>query len=157
MGKAFGLRRALCASLVAVVSATVAAAPAGAAQRTQTVTCGGQQITVRTNTNHSSQNGGWGTATIVSGGTGRGSPVAFSAQLLDTTAGQTVFTFSARKGKGHAEHNQRSITCTQQQTGTVGDFVPPNAPLPPGVALGDQATFTLTVMVVPKGHTTIGG
>ena len=157
MSKAFGLRRVLCASLFAVLAAVIAASPASAAQQTQTVTCGGHQITVRTNTNHSSQNGGWGTAKIISGGSGRGSPVAFSGRVLDTTVNQTVFTFSARKGKGHAEHNQQSITCTQQQTGTVGDFVPPDAQLPPGVSLGDDATFTLTVMVVPKGHTTIGG
>jgi hypothetical protein len=146
----------LCAALFAMVGAAIATSTADAAQQTQTVTCGGHQITVRTNTNHSSQNGGWGTAKIISGGTGRGSPVSFSGRLIDTTVNQTVFTFSAHKGKGHAEHKQHSITCTQRETGTVGDFVPPGAQLPPGVSLGDDATFNLTVVVVPKGHTTIG-
>jgi hypothetical protein len=143
-------------SLFAAAGAAFAASPASAAQQLQTVMCNGHQLTVRVNTNHSSQNGGWGSAKIVSGGSGVGSPVAISGQLVDSTLDQTLFTFSSSKGHGKAEHNQQTITCTEQQTGTVGDFVPPDAQLPPGASFNDEATFTLTVIVVPKGHTTIG-
>lgn len=156
MRRSFGVRRALCVSLFAAAGVAFAASPASAAQQLQTVTCNGHQLTVRVNTNHSSQNGGWGSAKIVSGGSGIGSPVAFRGQLVDTTLNQTLLTFSSAKGHGKAEHNQQTITCTEQQTGTVGDFVPPGAQLPPGASLSDDATFTLTVVVVPKGHTTIG-
>jgi hypothetical protein len=156
MKTSFGLRRALCLPLVAAAGAAIAASPAGAAQQLQTINCAGHQLTVRTNTNHSSQNGGWGSAKIVSGGSGTGSPVAFSGQLLDTTQNETVFTFGSAKGHGKAEHKQNTITCTQQTSGTVGDFVEPNAPLPPGVSPSDEATFLLSVTVVPKGHATIG-
>jgi hypothetical protein len=151
------LQRAWWVSLLAAAGAAVATSPASAAQQLQTVTCNGHQLTVRVNTNHSSQNGGWGSAKIVSGGSGIGSPVAINGRLVDTTLNQTLFAFSSAKGHGKAEHNQQTITCTEQQTGTVGDFVPPDAQLPPGASLSDDATFLLSVTVVPKGHTTIGG
>jgi hypothetical protein len=154
--RSFGIRRAVCVSLFAAAGAAFAASPAGAAQQLQTVTCNGHQLTVRVNTNHSSQNGGWGSAKIVSGGSGIGSPVAFRGRLVDTTLNQTLSTFNSAKGHGKAEHNQQTITCTQRINGTVGDFLPPDAQLPPGASLSDAATFTLTVVVVPKGHTTIG-
>jgi hypothetical protein len=156
MRKPFRLRGFVGVVLVAGVGAAFSASPAFAARSPLTLVCNGQQVTVLVNNNHSSQNGGWGSAHIVSGGSGTGSPVAFSGQLVDTTADQTLLTFNSAKGKGNAEHNQQSISCTQTLTGTVGDFVPPDMLLPPGVSLGDQATFNLSVTVVPKGHTTIG-
>lgn len=152
------VRRAVCVSLFAAAGSAFAASAASAGHQLQTITCGGHQVTVRTITNHSSQHGGWGSAKIVSGGSGRGSPIEFREQLVDTTLmpNQTVFSFDGKKGHGKAEHKQQTLTCTQMQTGTVGDFVPPNAQLPSGGALTDNATFTLTVTVVPKGHTTLG-
>jgi hypothetical protein len=150
------VRRAACVSLFAAAGTVFAALPASAKQQLQTFTCNGHQVTVRANSNHSSQHGGWGSAKVVSGGSGVGSPIAFSGQVFDTTLNQTVFTFDSAKGHGKAEHNQRTITCTQQRSGSVGDFVPPNAQLPAGGSLSDPATFTLTVTVVPKGHATIG-
>ncbi len=152
------VRRAVCVSLFVAAGTAFAAVPASAKQQLIHLTCDGQPVTVRANTNHSSQHGGWGSAKIVSGGSGVGSPIEFSGQVVDTTLmpNQTVFTFDAKKGHGKAEHKQQTITCTETLTGTVGEFVPPAVQLPPGASRGDDATFTLTVIVVKKGHTTIG-
>jgi hypothetical protein len=145
-------------SLFAAASGAFAALAASAKQHPQPLTCNEHPVTARVNTNHSSQRGGWGSGKIVSGGSGVGSPISISGQVLDTTLmpNQIVFSFNSKKGSGKAEHNQQTVTCTQMTTGKVSDFVPPGAQLPPGAALTDNATFTLTVIVVPKGHTTLG-
>ena len=107
---------------------------------------------------NSSQNGGWGSAQIISGGSGVGSPVAFGGTGTDTTVGQTLFSFSQMKGQGFAEHNQSATTttCTLTTTGTLADFLAPGATPPPGTALTDTVEFDETVTVVLKGNTTIG-
>ena len=94
--------RAVCVSLLVAAGTAFAAFPASAKQQLQTLTCNGHQVTVRANSNHSSQHGGWGSAKIVSGGSGVGSPIEFSGQLVDTTLmpNQTVFTFDTKKGSG---------------------------------------------------------
>ena len=51
---------------VLVGSSLLIAAPAFAAQSLQGVTCDGHQLTIRTNDNRSSDNGGWPTETDLS-------------------------------------------------------------------------------------------
>src|SRR6267142_3400189 len=79
-------------SAVAVAAITIAAGaglaglagPAHAAQSTLPITCdNGQQLTVRVNTNHSSEHGGWGVGQIVAGGTGHLVPTDINASLFD--------------------------------------------------------------------------
>ena len=76
------------ASAAAIMAASTGlaglAGPAHAAQSTQTVSCGGQELTVRVNVNKS-PNGGWSAAQIVSGGTGHFVPTEFTGSLYDET------------------------------------------------------------------------
>ena len=145
-------------SAVAVAAVTIAAGaglaglagPAHAAQTTIPVACNnGEQLTVRVNTNHSSENGGWGVGQIVAGGTGHLVPTAFSGSLVDNAINQTLFTFDQAKGGGNANHNQPTITCTASQTGVLGDFLNPGDTPPPGTSVSDPVTFTLIVTAVP--------
>ena len=145
-------------STVAVAAVTIAAGaglaglagPAHAAQSTMPVACNnGEQLTVRVNTNHSSENGGWGVGQVVAGGTGHLVPTEFSGSLVDNVIHQTLFTFDQAKGGGNANHNQPTVTCTtSDDTGTLGDFLNPGDTLPPGTSVTDPVTFTLTVIAV---------
>jgi hypothetical protein len=144
-------------STVAVAAVTMAAGaglaglagPAHAAQSTVPVACNnGEQLTVRVNTNHSSQNGGWGVGQVVADGTGHLVPTEISGSLFDNAVHQTLFTFAQAKGGGHANHNQPTITCTQSQTGVLGDFLNHDDTPPPGTSPTDSVTFTLTVIAV---------
>ncbi len=145
-------------STVAVAAVTIAAGaglaglagPAHAAQSTVPVACSnGEQLTVRVNTNHSSQNGGWGVGQVVADGTGHLVPTEISGSLVDNVIHQTLFTFDQAKGGGHANHNQPTVKCTtSDDTGTLGDFLNPGDTLPPGTSPTDPVTFTLTVIAV---------
>ena len=143
-------------SSVAVAAVTIAAGaglaglagPAHAAQSTLAITCDGQPLTVRVNTNNSSEHGGWGVGQIVAGGTGHLVPTAFSGSLVDNAINQTLFTFAQAKGGGNANHNQPTVTCTQSETGVLGDFLNPGDTPPPGTSVSDPVTFTLTVTAV---------
>ena len=144
-------------STVAVAAVTIAAGaglaglagPAHAAQSTMPLTCDGQQLTVRVNTNHSSEHGGWGVGQVVAGGTGHLVPTEISGSLVDNVIHQTLFTFDQVKGGGHANHNQPTVKCTtSDDTGTLGDFLNPGHTLPPGTSPTDPVTFTLTVIAV---------
>ena len=145
-------------SSVAVAAVTIAAGaglaglagPAHAAQTTIPVACdNGEQLTVRVNTNHSSDHGGWGVGQVVVGGTGHLVPTEVNASLFDNVIHQTLFTFDQAKGGGNANHNQPTVTCTtSDDTGTLGDFLNPGDMLPPGTSLTDSVTFTLTVIAV---------
>jgi len=144
-------------STAAVAALTIAAGaglaglagPAHAAQTTLPITCDGQQLTVRVNTNHSSEHGGWGVGQIVAGGTGHLVPTEISGSLVDNAINRTLFTFDQAKGGGNANHNQPTVTCTtSDDTGTLGDFLNPGDTLPPGTSLTDSVTFTLTVIAV---------
>ncbi len=144
-------------STAAVAALTIAAGaglaglagPAHAAQTTLPITCDGQQLTVRVNTNHSSQNGGWGVGQVVAGGTGHLVPTSFSGSLVDDAIHQTLFSFEQAKGGGNANHNQSTVTCTQSQAGVLGDFLDAGDTPPPGTSVSDPVTFTLTVIAVP--------
>jgi hypothetical protein len=144
-------------STVAVAAVTIAAGaglaglagPAHAAQSTIPVTCpNGEQLTVRVNTNHSSEHGGWGVGQVVAGGTGHLVPTEISGSLVDNVIHQTLFTFDQAKGGGHANHNQATVTCMASQTGVLGDFLNPGDTPPPGTSPTDSVTFTLTVIAV---------
>jgi hypothetical protein len=140
------------AGLALAAGSMVAAAPASwGAQSMQPVQCAGQQLTVRVNNNNSSDHGGWGAAVVVSGGSGHLIPTVISGSLYDVTAGMTVFTFNQAKGAGHANHKQQTVTCTDAQTTTLGEFAGSGQPLPPGTSASDIVTFTLNVTAVRKG------
>ena len=79
-------------SAMAVAAVTIAAGaglaglagPAHAAQTTLPITCdNGEQLTVRVNTNNSSEHGGWGVGQVVAGGTGNLVPTEISGSLVD--------------------------------------------------------------------------
>jgi len=128
----------------------VASPLAGAAQSTQTIQCGGDTYTIRTNSNNSSQNGGWSAAQVVGQPGAHGIPVSFSGTAVDTTINnQTIFSFSQTKGNGNANQNQPVTTCTQSFSGTF-DEVSEGAPPPPGVSGTDDVTMTITIGVVIK-------
>ena len=143
-------------STVAVAAVTIAAGaglaglagPAHAAQTTLSITCGGQPLTVRVNTNNSSEHGGWGVGQIVAGGTGHLVPTEISGSLVDNTVHQTLFTFDQAKGGGNANHNQPTVTCMASQTGVLGDFLGPRDTPPPGTSVTDPVTFNITVIAV---------
>jgi hypothetical protein len=147
-------------SSVAVAAVTIAAGagspvspgPAHAAQSTVPVACdNGEQLTVRVNTNHSSEHGGWGVGQVVAGGTGHLVPTEISGSLVDTApnVNRTLFTFDQAKGGGNANRNQPTVKCTtSDDTGTLGDFLNPGDTPPPGTSVTDSVTFTLTVIAV---------
>jgi hypothetical protein len=137
--------------VLAAVAATpmvLAATPALAAQSTQSVTCDGQQLTIRSNNNHSSENGGWSSVQILSGSGGHLTPTQFSGVATDTTVNQVLFQFSSTKGNGKANHNQQTVNCTDVQVGTLADFLDPGEQPPPGTSLTDEVTFAITATVV---------
>jgi hypothetical protein len=144
-------------SAVAVAAVTIAAGaglaglagPAHAAQSTLPITCpNGEQLTVRVNTNHSSEHGGWGVGQVVAGGTGHLVPTEISGSLVDNTVDQTLFTSDQVKGGGNANHNQPTVTCMASQTGVFGDFLGPRDTPPPGTMVTDSVTFNITVTAV---------
>jgi hypothetical protein len=128
------------------------AGPAYAARSEVTLTCDGQQITVQINppdqSNSSQNNGGWEVGQIVAGGTGHLIPTMFSGSLFDEATDQTLFSSATPKGGGNANHNQPTISCTESQTGLLGDFLAPGDTPPPGTSVSDPVTFTLTVTAV---------
>ena len=144
-------------SIAAVAALTIAAGaglaglagPAHAAQSTLPISCNnGEQLTVRVNTNHSSEHGGWGVGQVVAGGTGHLVPTEISGSLVDNAIHQTLFTFDQVKGGGNANHNQPTVTCRASQTGVLSDFLNPGDTPPPGTSVTDPVTFTLTVTAV---------
>ena len=118
------------------------------APTTQVLTCDGQQLTLRTNNNSSSQMGGWSVAQIVSGGSGHLIPVVFEFSAYDNTINQPIFDGRQLKGGGNANSNQPTVTCVQQQTATLGELLNPGEPVPPGAALTDEVTFTIQATAV---------
>ena len=68
---------------------------------------------------------------------------------LDVLPGrQRLRLFAQAKGGGNANHNQPTVTCTQSETGVLGDFLNPGDTPPPGTSVSDPVTFTLTVTAV---------
>ncbi|MEO5608437.1 MAG: hypothetical protein ABIQ61_09800 [Ornithinibacter sp.] len=122
---------------------------ASAAQGYQQLNCtDGSSILVRVPDSHSNDNGGWSVGQIVEGGSGHLIPTSFTFTLFDVTTDATIFSGEQLKGGGHANRNQTSVTCSNVESGTAGDFFGPD--LPPGVSASDSITLTLTVGAVSK-------
>jgi hypothetical protein len=134
-----------------LVVGTVAALPASAAPSTQTLDCGSAgTLLVRTNTNNSSDNGGWSVAQVLPGGSGHLIPTSFVFSAYDDTTQQPLFSFTQPKGNGHANHNQQTVFCSSTQTGVLADLLDPGEQPPPGAALTDIVTVTFGATAVPK-------
>jgi hypothetical protein len=115
----------------------------------QSLTCSnGQQLTVLTNNNNSSDMGGWEAVKVVSGGSGHLIPTSFTFSAVDNTTNQPIFTGTQVKGSGHANQNQSTVTCSDSQTATLADLLQPGDEIPPGASLTDQVTFTVTATAV---------
>jgi hypothetical protein len=141
------------ATLAAAVSALlVGASTAQAAQgglQDQSLSCdNGQELTVLTNVNNSSDMGGWQAVKIVSGGSGRLIPTAFEFSAYDDTIQAPIFDGTQLKGGGNGLHNQTTITCSDSEHATLGDLLQPGDEIPPGASLTDQVTFTITATAV---------
>ena len=141
------------AVLAATLGGTlIAAGPAHAAQSTQQLKCGNDVLTVRTNNDNSSQNGGWDAAHVI--GDGHLIPTSFSGVANDIEPGfsgtNPVLTFTSVKGGTNANHNQQQVTCTTSFTDTFADFAPGYSPPPAGVNPSDTILVTITVTAVPK-------
>lgn len=146
MNKKYVLLAAVCVPGLALGG--LVASPALAAQTPQTLQCDGHQVTVATNTNNSSDHGGWSAATIISGGSGVLVPTAFSGSFYDETTSTQLFSFTQVKGYGNGNHNQPTITCVQTTTSTLGEAIDPGEELPPGTSADDVVTMTITVTAV---------
>jgi hypothetical protein len=150
------LRRAIRISAAAAAAvagvggaAVLAASSASAAQTSQQLTCGNNTVlTIRTNTNNSSDMGGWGVGQITGGGSGHLIPTSFSLSAHDDTLNVSLYSFSQPKGNGNGNANQPSVLCTQQQTITLGELMaqnggPPPGGLPAGASPTDDVTMTI--------------
>ena len=121
------------------------------AQRQIPITCGDTQLIVSVNTSHSSMNGGWGAAQVVSGGTGHGIPTSFSFSAFDNTVQKALpFSSTTVKGNGNANQNQTATTCQFSQNLMLADIVGPGFTPPPPFHLSDSVTVTNVVTVVVK-------
>lgn len=140
------------AAVVALSAAALIAAGAGSASppQPQSLSCGGLgDLQILTPVaNGADQN--WGSARVV--GDGHLTPVAFEFSAFDNTVGLPLFDSGLiTKGGGNANHNQSTTTCTQEQTGTLADFLQPGDQVPPPpFALTDSVTFTVWASVVTK-------
>lgn len=134
---------------VTMAAAFAAAAPASAAQQVQQASCSDLgQITIRTPSDNSSDNGGWSAGQILAGGTGHLIPTAFVFSATDDTTNQQLFNGTQIKGQGHANANQSTLTCRLTQQGPASVVF--GGPVPPGVGSDDTITFTILVTAVPK-------
>lgn len=131
--------------------------PAFAATETQTMTCdNGSTITIAVPVTHSSDNGGWGVGKIIDGGSGKLIPTSFTVLANDDTVGRPLLGPEViQKGRGHANHRQKQITCVQKETDTLENLIAENGDLPGGVPdwakPTDSVTFSVTLTAVPKG------
>ncbi|HJQ43246.1 MAG TPA: hypothetical protein VJ831_09190 [Jatrophihabitantaceae bacterium] len=132
--------------------ALLAAPPAAtAAQSTQELSCDGITVTIRSGDNNSSDHGGFGVAQIVAGGSGHLIPTSFAGSLYDVNLDETIFSFDQSKGGGHANHQQDTVSCTQEQDGVLADFLEPGDEPPAGASPTDDVVFTITATAVHQG------
>lgn len=152
-------RQFICISLLSATAAVAAlgvgiagaSGPGGGAgngsgnngRSVQSITCAGTEYMVAV-PNAEGSNG----AGQIVGAKGHGIPVTGTFTVTDTTVGMVLEsgTFGV---PGHP--NQATTECTGTSfTGTVADFFPPDAPLPPGVSPSDTIVGSLDVFVVLK-------
>jgi hypothetical protein len=124
--------------------------PAGYGQTVQPFHCDGLgDLLIRTNSNNSSESGGWSTAKIVDGGSGTLIPTSFTFQAYDETTQMELFSGTQVKGGGNANHQQGPVlNCSSSMTGTLQDFLEPGDELPPGAALTDTVTVTFSATAI---------
>ncbi|HZC70946.1 MAG TPA: hypothetical protein VE442_09645 [Jatrophihabitans sp.] len=131
-----------------LIDACVAQAAPGGLQE-QPLSCdNGQQITVLTNVNNSSDMGGWGAVQVVSGGSGTLIPTTFDFSAFDDTIQAAIFDGTEVKGGSHGNHNRPTVTCSDLQPATLGDLLGPSDEAPPGASLTDHVTITITATAV---------
>ena len=119
--------------------------PAHAAGRTtQTFTCGGQQVTIQSAYGHDGDT--WSAAQIVDAGTLV--PVSFEYLAVDETAGIVLDDETVQHGTAHAR--QATITCENSMEFVLGDDVPPDVVLPPGVEPTDTVKMSFVVTAIPR-------
>lgn len=135
--------------LAGAAGAVLLAAPAHAAQSTQTIYCGGTSYTIRTNNNNSSDMGGWGVGQVVGSPGTHGIPTSFSGIAVITDTDQVLGQFSSVKGQGNANQNQAQTTCQQSFSGSAADVFGPGQ-TPPGLDPNTPVTMTITITVVLK-------
>jgi hypothetical protein len=142
------MKRSIAAVVAISAAAMIAAASGGASPRQPlTINCRGLgDIQVLTAPAYGAEQS-WGAAQVV--GDGHLIPVQFQFSLLDVTTQQMLFADLVTKSGAHGGGlNKQTISCGFVQTGTLGDFVPPDelGTLNPN----DQAIFAIQVEVIPK-------
>src|SRR5215468_9665011 len=137
------MRRVVLGTALVAVATMIAATTASATRVTDTVTCGGETLTL-TVTNTSNENSvAWGVGTI-SGGTHL-IPTSFSFTAIDVTTNTVLFSDTQAKGKGNGLHNAAQITCNgTPESATAGELGIP------GVDPADVIMVNFTVTAVPK-------
>lgn len=139
------MRRLLVLPLV-VVAALIAAGTSSAGRGQVTLTCSGYgTLTVTVTTTKNDHSVAWGTGKV-SNPRLLGIPVSFSGRFVDLITGNTLFSFTQGKGKGHGMHRQPTVTCTSPPVvGTAADFG-----IPPGVDPEGPVEFLFSAQVVIK-------
>jgi hypothetical protein len=141
------LRTATVVAVVAPLSLAGLASSYGG-QATDTVTCEGEQLTLRVNQSNSSDKGGW-SAVQVEGG-GHLIPLSFTGTLTDHTINQVIYSFTGPKGGGHP-NRAGAITCNLHFDATLGEILEPTDEVPAGAALTDAVSFDIDALVIRKG------
>jgi hypothetical protein len=133
------------AGVLAALGVAATGVPAQAAGRTtQTFTCAGQQVTIESAYGHDGDT--WSAARIVDAGTLV--PVSFEYLAVDETAGIVLDDETVQHGTAHAQ--QSTITCENSMEFVLGDDVPPDVVLPPGVEPTDTVRMSFVVTAVPR-------
>lgn len=138
----------------ALAAPTYAPNPAGNGITQMQLTCDGQLVTILTNGNRSSENGGWSVGRVV--GDGHLIPTSFTFSLVDLATGDAVWSGQQLKGGGHANPQGDLVTCSQTEPAgaTLGQVLggpdtPPGIVLPPGTE-NDPAGFEFTVTAIAR-------
>lgn len=133
------------AAVGAAPSAALAAGPVPPSRQTQTFDCAGLgSVTIVTPPAPVSDS--WSAAQVV--GDGHLVPVAFRYLAVDTTAGIVLGDETVSHGTAH--QHQPATTCTSSTQATLSDLMPPDAPLPVGVAPSDTVTLSFIVTAVAR-------
>ncbi len=143
------MRVAVITALAVVGSLFAVATSTAAPPEPQTLTCQGLgevQILVGPANGADSS---FGVARVV--GDGHLIPVDFQFSAYDVTAGFSLFDSGLiQKGKGNGNRNQRTVSCSSIETGTLADFLDPGETPPPGAHLTDSVTFTISASAIVK-------
>lgn len=135
----------IAAAVCAAPTAALAAGPVPPMRQTQTFDCAGLgSVTIVTPP--ATVGDSWSAAQVV--GDGHLIPIAFRYLAVDTTAGIVLGDDTVSHGTAH--QHQAATTCTSSTQATLSDLMPPDAPLPAGVAPSDQVTLSFIVTAVAR-------